>query len=188
MGNTELERNYRLACHKMLTALDTRKAINAANTAVASAHQEMIGDGAPLLKTWGTAEELDRYRRTVEMVVEKLDKRDQLRGTDTFREALLSLHNLGEQQGYPAGATATENSGAKAHAAEARAEQKPEPFGNGGGLAVEPKRGRKAAFQDLRTILEANGYDSAAEASDVSALERELAGLQNELASFQAAS
>lgn len=173
----------------MLAALDTRKAISAANAAVAGAHQEMIGDGAPLLKTWGTTDELDRYRRTVEMVVEKLDKRDQLRGTDTFREALLSLHTLGEQLAYPStGAGHTESAPSKAHALEARTEPKPEAFNNNGGLAVEPKRGRKAAFQDLRTILEANGYDSSAEASDVSALERELAGLQNELASFQAAS
>lgn len=186
MGNPELERNYRLACHKMLAALDTRKAISVANSAVVTAHQEMIGDGAPLLKTWGTAEELDRYRRTVETVVEKLDKRDQLRGTDTFREALLSLHTLGEQLTYAGGSGATEIPAGKTNATEAR-EQKPEAF-HGGGLAVEPKRGRKAAFQDLRTILEANGYDSGAEASDVSLLERELAGLQNELASFQAAS
>jgi hypothetical protein len=172
----------------MLAALDTRKAISAANAAVAGAHQEMIGDGAPFLKTWGTADELDRYRRTVEMVVEKLDKRDQLRGTDSFREALVSLHTLGEQLAYPGPAAgATENTAPKAHVIEARPEAKPETFNNSG-LAVEPKRGRKAAFQDLRTILEANGYDSAAEASDVSALERELAGLQNELASFQAAS
>lgn len=168
MGNTELERNYRLACHKMLAALDTRRAIHAANGAVAAAHQDMIGEGTPLLKNWGTGEELERYRHIVESVVEKLDKRDQLRGTDTFRDALLSLHTLGEQLAYPGGTAMAEP---------------PVPT-----LAVEPKRNRKAAFQDLRTILEANGYDTNADASDVSILERELAGLQNELATFQAAS
>lgn len=168
----------------MLAALDTRKAISAANNAVAGAHQEMIGDGAPFLKDWGTGDELDRYRRTVEMVVEKLDKRDQLRSTDTFREALLSLHSLGEQLAYPGKG---EHVATKQHGAEHR-EQKADAFAASAGLSVEPKRGRKAAFQDLRTILEANGYDSSSDASDVSQLERELAGLQNELASFQAAS
>ncbi len=186
MQTIELERSYRAACQKMLASLDLRAALNRVNEEIVALHQLLTVEGARILSDPANDDSLARYRTLVEKVVSKLDERDQLRQRDAFKEALQDLLQLGEQLGYARKAEPSYNKAEppynKAEPAQTMLEPVllgtlPDPVrsdGSHNGLS-EAKPPAQMKPELVRSPVE----------SGFSAVERELAGLQQQLAEIQ---
>lgn len=137
------------------------------NEEIGRLHQSLSVEGAQILASPSDDEAIQRYRGMVENIVAKLDERDNLRQRDGFKGALQELLQLGEQLGY-------------ARRAEPAKLEPAEP------LPVEPKvdQTSRTSAHPKPTVASPERAD-AAQGAGFSAVEKELAELQQQLAQLQ---
>jgi hypothetical protein len=154
-----LETSYREACRKMLMSIDLRSKMHTVSGEVAELHRALAEQGAAILADPHNDAALQVYRDQVAAMVAKLDERAEIREKDIFGDALHQLLEYGEELGFARRARpiATVAVAASHYAAPGRPVAVPNP--------------PVGAMPDGEASL--------------SAVERELAQLQSQLATIQ---